>query len=83
MKITGGLIGIVIGVLIIWKTFPLVNMFGKISWAEQHLGSGGTYTLYKLVGLLVVLLSAMHLFGILDIFLSPFESVFGGLAPKQ
>lgn len=81
MRIIGGLIGIAIGVFIIWKTFPLVNMFGKISWAEQHLGSGGTYTLYKLVGLLVVFFSAMHLFGLSDILVYPFRSVFGILVP--
>lgn len=64
MRIIWGLIGIAIGTLILWKTYPLVGFFGKVSWAEEHLrgGLGGTYFLYKLMGLVTVLLSAMYMF---------------------
>jgi len=82
MRIIGSLAGIIVGIMIVWKTFPLVNTFGQISWAEQHLGGGGTYTLYKLIGLIVIILSAMHLFGLSDILVYPFRSIFGSLAPN-
>ena len=84
MRFIWGLVGIAIGVLVVWKTYQLVNIFGKIDWAERHLsgGLGGTYFLYKIIGIAVVVLSMLYMFGILDIMLSPFSSVFGGLAPK-
>ncbi|MDP3993362.1 MAG: hypothetical protein Q8P75_00035 [bacterium] len=81
MRFLFGLIGIVAGVLIIWKTFPLVGTFGRVDWAERHLsgGFGGTYFLYKAVGFILILLSAMYWFGILDVLLSPFANMFGGI----
>ena len=84
MRIISGLIGIGVGVFLIWKTYPLVNLFGKIDWAERHLGGGfgGTYFLYKIIGLVVVILSAMYMFGIINILLGPLASVFGGLKNK-
>ena len=64
MRIIWGFIGIAIGTLILWKTYPLVGFFGKVPWAEEHLrgGLGGTYFLYKLIGLVTILLSAMYMF---------------------
>ncbi|TSA45925.1 hypothetical protein D4R52_01475 [bacterium] len=81
MRIFFGLIGIIIGTFIVWKTYPLVNFFGRIDWAERHLagGFGGTYFLYKIVGIVFVVLGAMYMFGLLDVFMSPFRSIFGGL----
>jgi hypothetical protein len=70
MRFIVGLLGVVIGVLIVWKSFALVQIFGQVSWAERHLraGLGGTYFLYKLIGLGLIILSAMHMFGIWDVF---------------
>jgi len=84
MRFIFGLTGIVAGVLIIWKTFPLVETFGRITWAERHLvgGLGGTYFLYKAIGIILVFLSAMYWFGILDTLLSPFAHLFGGIAGR-
>ena len=84
MRFLLGLIGILAGVLIIWKTFPLVETFGRVDWAERHLASGlgGTYFLYKAIGIILIFLSAMYWFGILDILLSPFAKFFGGIAGR-
>ncbi len=81
MRIVWGLIGIGIGILLVWKTFGLVNTFGRVEWAERHLsgGLGGTYLLYKLIGIVVIILSAMYMFGLLERFLGPIGNVFGGL----
>ncbi len=69
----------------VWKTYALVGFFGKNDWAERHLagGFGGTYFLLKLIGLILIFLSALYMFGILDSLLLPFRSIFGGLAPKK
>lgn len=81
MRFFGSLIGIVIGVILIWKTYPLVNTFGKFDWAEQYLagGLGGTYFFYKLAGMALIVFSALYMFGILDNLLSPLTSIFRGL----
>lgn len=80
MRIIWGLIGITIGTVILWKTYPLVNFFGKVAWAEEHLagGLGGTYFLYKIMGLAVIIISTLYLFGVLDFILFPFYGLFGG-----
>jgi hypothetical protein len=39
MNIIIGLIAAVIGFLMVWKTEWIVINFGRINWAEEHLGS--------------------------------------------
>lgn len=50
MKYIIGLIFIGLGYLVVWKTTQIVNGFGRIAWAENKLGPGGTFTFYKLFG---------------------------------
>lgn len=84
MRYVWGFIGLAIGIIFVWKTFQLVNFFGKIDWAERHLaaGLGGTYFLYKIIGIVVIVLSIMYAFGLIDLILSPFAGIFGGLSDK-
>ena len=77
-----GVLGIVFGILMVWKTYSLAQIFGNIPWAERNLGSGSTYMVIKLIGLLFIVLSFMYLFGILNILLFPFRGIFGGLTPR-
>ena len=76
-------VGIIFGIILVWKTYPLSKIFGTIPWAEQNLGGGGTYVLLKIIGILFIVFSFMYMFGILDILLYPFHNLFGGLAPKS
>ena len=78
MRIVWGIIGIIIGFLIIKYTFPLVGIFGKIAWAEQHLGGAGTYTLYKIIGIVVIVLSMLYMFNAIGFLISPLAPLFGG-----
>ncbi len=61
-------------------TFVLVQTFGKINWAETHLGGGlgGTYTMYKLVALLIIFLAFLYMFGGFGILTGPLVPLFGG-----
>ena len=77
-----GTIGLIFGILLVWKTYALAQIFGSIPWAERNLGSGSTYMVIKLIGLLFVVLSFMYLFGLLDILLFPFRNLFGGLGRR-
>jgi hypothetical protein len=78
MKFVWGIIWVIIGILVMRYTFQIVQMFGKIGWAENHMsgGLGGTYTLYKLVGLLIIVLAMLYMFGGLGLILSPLDAVF-------
>lgn len=77
MRFFWGLVGIGIGFLLIRYSFPMVNLFGHIPWAERHLGGGGTYTLYKIVGVIVIILSMLFLFNLLGFITSSITPYFG------
>ncbi|MBI5793737.1 hypothetical protein HZA87_01445 [Candidatus Uhrbacteria bacterium] len=48
-----GLIIMVIGFLIVWKTEKFFTWFGEIPFAEKTFGAGGSRFFYKLIGVLV------------------------------
>lgn len=39
----------------------LVRIFGKASWAERYLGAGGTYNMWIIWGVLVVVIATIWL----------------------
>jgi hypothetical protein len=66
MKYIISLLLIGVGALFIAKTDGVVGITGRIGWAERNLGATGTYTLYKLLGLLFIILGFMLITGILE-----------------
>jgi hypothetical protein len=80
MKYLIALIAIAAGCFLVIKTEWLIASFGTSSWAEQHMGtSGGTRLLYKLIGIIIIVLAFMGVTGMLgDILLSFFGPLFGG-----
>ena len=58
------------GFYFIIKTEAVGRFTGDIDFAEKYLGSGGTYSFIKLVGLAMIILSIMHLTGGLDLFIN-------------
>ncbi len=75
-----GLVIVIVGFLIVWKTEWIIANFGYITWAEQHLGTeGGTRIFYKILGIVIILIGYLVMTNILQPFLlnklSPF---FGG-----
>lgn len=56
-----------VGFLIVWKAEWMMENFGRIAWAEEHLGSeGGTRLLYKLIGITTIVLSFLYMSGALS-----------------
>ena len=49
------LVAIGLGILIERFTERIVNFIGYSGWAEAKLGAGGTYTMWKLIGLIVII----------------------------
>ena len=78
MQIIGGLIGAILSILLIIYRVPVKHFIGNIGWAEEHLGSGGTFTLLALIGFFGFFLSLMIMTGTLDLLLGGFvDTMFG------
>ena len=85
MNILGGIIGVVVGFLLIKYAVPITNNLGTIEWAEEHMrgGMAGTYSLYKIIGIVVIILSFLYMFGGINVLLAPLGTVFGGVKAPQ
>ena len=59
LRILLGLLLIVVGFFMVWKTVAFQDFFGANAWAERTLGSGGTNTFYKILGVLVAFLGML------------------------
>lgn len=62
-RIILGLLGMGLGLLVIWKNRQMVHIFGSVSWAEEKLGPAGTYSLWKLIGLMLIFVFFMFMLG--------------------
>lgn len=49
------------GVVGLKYTFQIVGFTGKPSWIEYRMGSGSTYTVYKLISVLIALWGILYL----------------------
>lgn len=63
MTLLYGIFGCVAGFFYLKYSGKIADTFGAVSFAERFLGPGGTYTFHKLVGVLVIILSVMYMFG--------------------
>ena len=79
MKYFFGIGAIVVGIFLVIKTEWFVQNFGASTWAEEHLGtSGGTRLMYKLIGIIMIVLAMMGMTGMLgSVILSVFGRLFG------
>ena len=66
-----GLLMIGAGVLLLKYNYQVANNL-RISFAEQHMGGGGSYSLWKIIAILVVIAGLTVMFGIWD-------NILGGL----
>ena len=56
IRIPLGLVVMVIGFFMVAKTAKFMEWFGRIPFAEDKFGQGGSYFFYKLLGTLIVFL---------------------------
>jgi hypothetical protein len=84
MHIILGLLGVVVGTLFVMKSEWLLQNFGKVPWAEEHLGAdGGSRLFYKLIGLAIIIIGFLGMIGLLGgLIIGIFGSLFRGLAPQ-
>ncbi len=72
MRIVFGLLGAALSIVLVVYRERVVRFIGFINWAEEHLGSGGTYTLMVLIALLMFIFSLMYM-------TNSFDLIFGGI----
>lgn len=49
-------IGLVIfGFYVVRHSFDMVKLFGKAEWAEKYLGYSGSYTMWKILGIVAII----------------------------
>ncbi|PIR78359.1 MAG: hypothetical protein COU28_02040 [Candidatus Magasanikbacteria bacterium CG10_big_fil_rev_8_21_14_0_10_36_16] len=76
MNYVWGILIIALGAVMVIKTDWFVENFGHSEWAEEHLGGGGTRLMYKILGIVAIILSLMGMTGLLG---SVIVKVFGRL----
>lgn len=78
MKYIIGILAIALGAIMVIKTPWFVENFGRNEWAEQHLGSGGSHLMYKLLGIVFIIVSLMGMTGLLGkVIIGTFGKLFG------
>ena len=55
-----------VGLALIVYTEPIKRFTGSIGFAEHYLGSGGTYSFYKLLGVLILIIAVLWVTGTLE-----------------
>jgi hypothetical protein len=57
-----------VGIFFLSYTERIVNFIGHNSWAEKYLGAGGSYTMWRILGVIVMIMGFLYLIGQLDFF---------------
>ena len=67
LKILVFIVSLVLGLSFLIYAEPIVRTFGKTEWAERYLGTqGGTYLVWKIVGIIIIIVGFLFLVGSLD-----------------
>jgi hypothetical protein len=62
MRIIIGILVVVAGFMITWKSEWMMRNFGRVEWAEEHVG--GSRFFYKLIGVVAIFLGLFIITGI-------------------
>jgi hypothetical protein len=80
LRLLVGLAFIGVGAMMVIRTRGFVDFFGYSDWAEQKLGGGGTYLLYKVVGIFFCFIGIMLATNLWDWFL---QITLGSIIPRS
>jgi hypothetical protein len=76
LRIILGLVVMVIGFVVVWKTRKFLTWFGRVPFAEQKFGPGGTEFFYKLIGIGLAFIGIFIATNIISDILGSFASIF-------
>lgn len=63
VKILVLILAIIAGIYTIRYRYNMVQLFGKAEWAERYLGSGGTFSMWVFIGILMIVIALVWLVG--------------------
>jgi len=68
---------VIIGAVFVIKTEWFLSNFGRVEWAERHLGfEGGSRLFYKLLGILIIILGFLVITGLWNNKMESFSGLF-------
>ncbi len=70
IRIVSGLVVSGLGVYTVMHTETIIDFFGTSDWADSKLGGGGTRLVYKLIGIVTILLGFLAMFNLWNAFLA-------------
>ncbi len=62
-KILIGVLVIAFSIYVLARTERFVRLIGHSPWAERYLGSGGTYTMWRVGAIIIIILAIVYMFG--------------------
>lgn len=65
-----------IGFLITWKSEWLLHNFGRVQWAEENLGGGGSRLFFKLLGIAIIFIGYAIITNLMTSILESFVGLF-------
>lgn len=77
-RILVGLLIASVGAFMVVRTRSIIDLFGTSTWAEMHMGGGGTNLFYKVIGVVVCFVGFMVATNLWNTFLqATIGSLFG------
>jgi len=70
LKIILFIISILVGLYFLVKSEYIVRVIGHNAWVDSYLGRGGSYLMWKVIGIIVIGLGFLYLLGDLDLYLN-------------
>ncbi|HUD20558.1 MAG TPA: hypothetical protein VMQ44_00615 [Candidatus Saccharimonadales bacterium] len=62
LKIIVAILGVGAGTYALTHNYQLTRLFGYNDYAERYLGTGGTYSMWKLIGVVLIIAAVVYLF---------------------
>ena len=60
LKVIIALAGVIVGVICMKYNYQITQLFGYNDLAEKYLRAGGTYSMWRLIGLILVVASVIY-----------------------
>ncbi|MBP6942946.1 MAG: hypothetical protein KBB55_02785 [Candidatus Buchananbacteria bacterium] len=80
LQILVGLIGVAVGVLMVWKPWKFLELIGEQAWMEKAFGAGHGTTGYQALGLIIIVISFIVMTGMIQGLIGAiFNPLLGGL----
>ena len=66
-QIVYGVIGMIFGLVVTLKTHEIVNITGRIRWAEKTFGGAGTYSFMRALGVFLIFFFFLYMIGMVGV----------------